>query len=227
MGHPEQAKSPRPHLQYGLTLPEARIRFSRKLTLDPKCGDLSAKKRRSTLTSAGPFRGMNTSHSGHRSGSRNHLVRCPQRGRKFAPASYSSDFLFSQDAEFTWPNAPTKNRKRINLRTMPAKRFGHYTAQLLSPELEIGFIAACNPRLKLLVVYAFRRADFPWVGNWEERHNRTAAPWRGENVFRGMRTPAPHQLPRFRDAETMDQGPLFGQTTYHCFQPNRRLKFAF
>ena len=30
----KQAQSPRPQLQYGLTLPEARIRFSRKLTLD-------------------------------------------------------------------------------------------------------------------------------------------------------------------------------------------------
>jgi hypothetical protein len=104
----------------------------------------------------------------------------PATRSKVCPASYSPRFNLQPNAEFAWPNAPTQDRDSINLRTTPAQQFGHYTAQLLNSELEFGFIAACNPRLKLLVVYVFRRADFPWVGNWEERYNRSQAPWRGK-----------------------------------------------
>jgi hypothetical protein len=95
---------------------------------------------------------------------------------------------------------------------MPDERYGQYTAQLLDPALDIAFISACNPRLRLLVVYAFRREDFPWVGNWEERNNRTVAPWRGKTFCRGMEfSTTPFAISR---RETIDQGPLFGEKTY-------------
>jgi len=113
----------------------------------------------------------------------------------------------------------------MNLRTTPVLRFGHYTAQLLNPELEIAFIAACNPRLGLLVVYAFRRADFPWVGNWEERHNRTHAPWFGKAFCRGLEfstTPFPN--PR---REIIDQGPLFGAPTYRWLPAKSKAQVRF
>jgi hypothetical protein len=95
---------------------------------------------------------------------------------------------------------------------MPDERYGQYTAQLLDPALDIAFISACNPRLRLLVVYAFRRGDFPWVGNWEERNNRTVAPWGGKTFCRGMEfSTTPFAISR---RETIDQGPLFGEKTY-------------
>ena len=113
----------------------------------------------------------------------------------------------------------------MNLRTTPALRFGHYTAQLLNPELEIGFIAACNPRLKLLVVYAFRRADFPWVGNWEERYNRTQAPWLGKTFCRGLEfSTTPFAIPR---RETIEQGPLFGESTYRWLPAKSKAQVRF
>lgn len=43
------AKSPKPDLQYGLTLPEARIRFSRKLTLDPRNPVIYCEEEKTTL----------------------------------------------------------------------------------------------------------------------------------------------------------------------------------
>jgi hypothetical protein len=90
--------------------------------------------------------------------------------------------------------------------------YGHYTAQLLDPGLEIAFVSACNSRQNLLVVYAFRRSDFPWVGNWEEHNNRTSAPWKGKTFCRGMEfSTTPFAIPR---RETIDQGPLFGEKTY-------------
>jgi hypothetical protein len=83
---------------------------------------------------------------------------------------------------------------------------------LLDPSLEIAFVSACNSRLGLLVIYAFRRSDFPWVGNWEEQNNRAAAPWNGETFCRGLEfSSTPFAIPR---RESIDQGPLFGQPTY-------------
>jgi hypothetical protein len=213
-GRQKPAQSSKPQLQYGLTLPEARIRFSRSLILDrvnpviyceEEAVNLSGYDRpiswNEHVTFGPPFLEEETT-----------WFDMPATRAKVCPASYSSRFSLQPDAEFAWPNAPTKDRKRVNLRTTPAERFGHYTAQLLSPELETGFIAACNPRLKLLVVYAFRRADFPWVGNWEERYNRTQAPWKAKAFCRGLEfSTTPFAIPR---RQTIEQGPLFGEPTY-------------
>jgi hypothetical protein len=223
----KQVQSPKPQLQYGLTLPEARIAFSRSLTLDrvspviyceEEAVNLSPFDRpiswNEHVTFGPPFLEAETT-----------WFDMPATRAKVCPASYSPRFSLQPDAEFRWPNAPTREHKRINLRTMPARRFGHYTAQLLSPELEIGFIAACNPRLKLLVVYAFRRADFPWVGNWEERHSRTQAPWRGKTFCRGLEfSTTPFAIPR---RETIAQGPLFGEATYRWLPAKSKAQVRF
>jgi len=149
----------------------------------------------------------------------------PATRAKVCPASYSPRFSLQPNAQFTWPNAPTRDGQRRNLRVVPGQRFGHYTAQLLDPELEIGFIAACNPRLKLLVVYAFRRADFPWVGNWEERYNRAQAPWRAKTFCRGMEfSTTPFSIPR---RETIEQGPLFGESTYRWLPAKSKAQVRF
>jgi hypothetical protein len=223
----KQVRSPKPQLQYGLTLPEARIRFSRTLTLDrvnpviyceEEAVNLSPYDRpiswNEHVTFGPPF--LETGIT---------WFDMPATRAKVCAGSYSSRFFLQPDAEFSWPNAPTRNRKRMNLRTTPALRFGHYTAQLLNPELEIAFIAACNPRLKLLVVYAFRRADFPWVGNWEERYNRTQAPWLRKTFCRGLEfSTTPFAIPR---RETIGQGPLFGEATYRWLPARSKAQVRF
>ena len=223
----KQVRSPKPQLQYGLTLPEARIRFSRTLTLDrvnpviyceEEAVNLSPYDRpiswNEHVTFGPPF--LETGIT---------WFDMPATRAKVCAGSYSPRFFLQPDAEFSWPNAPTKNRKRMNLRTTPALRFGHYTAQLLNPELEIAFIAACNPRLKLLVVYAFRRADFPWVGNWEERYNRTQAPWLRKTFCRGLEfSTTPFAIPR---RETIGQGPLFGEATYRWLPARSKAQVRF
>jgi hypothetical protein len=210
----KQSQSPKPQLEYGVTLPQARIRFSRRLTLDrvnpviyceEEAVNLSAYDRpiswNEHVTFGPPFLEAGVT-----------WFDMPATRGKVAPGSYSPRCFLQPDAEFSWPDAPTRNHKGMNLRTMAALKFGHYTTQLINPELEIGFIAACNPRLKLLVVYAFRRAEFPWVGNWEERCNRSHAPWRGKTFCRGLEfSTTPFAIPR---RDTIAQGPLFGEPTY-------------
>ena len=223
----KRAQRPRPELQYGVTLPEARISFSRNVTLDrvnpviyceEEAANLSSYDRpiswNEHVTFGPPFLEAETT-----------WFDMPATRAKVCPASYSPRFSLQPDAEFTWPNAPTKDGRRRSLRVIPAQRFGHYTAQLLNPELEIGFIAACNPRLKLLVVYAFRRADFPWVGNWEERYNRAEAPWRAKTFCRGMEfSTTPFSIPR---RETIEQGPLFGESTYRWLPAKSKAQVRF
>ena len=223
----KHAELPKPHLRYGLMLPDAQIRFSRKLTLDrtnpviyceEEAINLSPYDRpiswNEHVTFGPPFLEAGVT-----------WFDMPATRAKVCPPSYSSRFSLQPDAEFSWPDAPTRNRKRMNLRAMPARRFGHYTAQLLNPKLEVAFIAACNPHLKLLVVYAFRRADFPWVGNWEERYNRNAAPWRGKTFCRGLEfSTTPFSIPR---RETIEQGPLFGETTYRWLPAKSKVQIRF
>jgi hypothetical protein len=217
----------KPQLRYGATLPAARISFTRELKLDrvnpvvycqEEAVNLGSYDRpiswNEHVTFGPPFLEAGIT-----------WFDVPATRAKVCPASYSPRFSLQPDAEFTWPNAPTKKRTRVNLRTTPAQRFGHYTAQLLNPRLEIGFIAACNPRLKLLVVYAFRRADFPWVGNWEERYSRTQAPWRGKTFCRGLEfSTTPFSIPR---RETIEQGPLFGESTYRWLPAKSRARVRF
>jgi hypothetical protein len=221
-----QIQSP-PQLQYGLTLPEARIGFSRNLSLDRVNPVIYCKEEAVNLSSydrpiswnehvtfGPPFLEARTT-----------WFDVPATQAKVCPASYSPRFSLQPDADFIWPNAPTKDGQQVNLRTTPAERFGHYTAQLLNPNLEIGFIAACNPRLRLLVVYAFRRADFPWVGNWEEQYSRTSAPWRGRTFCRGLEfSTTPFAIPR---RQTIEQGPLFGEPTYRWLPAKSKVQVRF
>ena len=136
----------------------------------------------------------------------------PATRSKVCPGSFSSNMSITPDADFEWPNAPTRDGGVLNLRTSQTGQYGHYTAHLLDPSLRTAFIAVCNPRLKLLVLYVFKRDDYPWVGNWEESYCRVHAPWNGREFCRGFEfSTTPFPVPR-REAVAM--GNLFGQSTY-------------
>ena len=108
--------------------------------------------------------------------------------------------------------APAKDGSMRDLRTTPEEVCAQYTAQLLNPRVEFGYVAASNPRLQLLVLYLFRRSDFPWVGNWEERFARSEAPWSERTFCRGMEfSTTPFAIPR---RETVSHGALFEEPTY-------------
>lgn len=206
--------SARATLRYGATLREAQIDFVRTISLDPKnplvyceehAKNLSSYDRpiswNEHVTFGPPFLQCETT-----------IFDMPATRAKVCSPSYTERIFLQPDADFTWPNAPRKDGGHSNLRTTPDQRFGHYTAQLLDPSLQIAFISACNPRQRLLLAYVFRRLDFPWVGNWEERNNRTVAPWKGKTFCRGMEfSTTPFAIPR---RDTVDQGRLFGEQTY-------------
>ncbi len=141
------------------------------------------------------------------------------RAQVYGPTLGETMFL-QPNADFTWPQAPTKEGTSADLRLTPDRTFGHYTTQLLDPNLKIAFISACNPFQQLLVVYAFRRADFPWVGNWQETNNRHQPPWNARTFCRGIEfSTTPYPVPR---RDMIDQGALFGERTYRWLPAKSR-----
>jgi len=216
-----------PTLTYGCRLKEAQIDFIRTISLDrhnpvvyceEQAQNLSCYDRpiswNEHVTFGPPFLECGTT-----------IFDMPATRSKVCPASYSERIFLQPDAEFLWPNAPRKDGGHSDLRTTTDDRFGHYTAQLLDPSLEIAFISACNARQRLLAIYAFRRADFPWVGNWEERNHRTGAPWKGKTFCRGMEfSTTPFAIPR---RDTIDQGPLLGERTYRWLAAKSRAAVRF
>jgi hypothetical protein len=85
-----------------------------------------------------------------------------------------------------------------------------YTAHLMDPSR--AHFLAFSPRYQLLLGYVWRPEDFPWLGTWDERLERTIAPWNGITETRGMEfgvSPFPESRQRM-----IDRGRLFGTPTY-------------
>ena len=63
---------------------------------------------------------------------------------------------------------------------------GGFTSHLMDPARETAFFVAWSPRSLVALGYLWRRADFPWLGIWEENYGRAGAPWNGRTLTRGM-----------------------------------------
>jgi hypothetical protein len=129
------------------------------------------------------------------------------------PHGYQGAGLVRDNQEFTWPEAPAIDGGKVNLaRPFARDGKGFVAAVLLDPQREVGFVAALNWRLGLLLGYCFRRSDFPWVAIWEENIARTGPPWNGTTRARGLEfgsTPMP-----VGKEETFARGPLFDTPTF-------------
>jgi hypothetical protein len=67
----------------------------------------------------------------------------------------------------------------------------------------------------------WRRADFPWVGIWEEKYARNAPPWNGKTMTRGMEFGA-SPIPEPRRA-MLDRGRMFGVPCYRWIPARSRI----
>lgn len=208
------ARGNRSMLAYSADLPQAQMRLQRTLSLDGESPVVYCEEIATNLSSfdrpiswnhhvtfGPPFLEEEVT-----------LFDMPATRSKVCPATFSSSMRIAPDAEFDWPAAPQKNGGVLDLRTSAKGNYGHYTAHLLDPKLKTAFIAVCNPRLRLLVLYVFDRNDYPWVGNWEESYARQHVPWKGREFCRGFEfSSTPFPIPR---RDTIVRGPLFGESTY-------------
>jgi hypothetical protein len=94
------------------------------------------------------------------------------------------------ETEFHWPYVRAVGageEKPVDLRiAAPEARSGFVLSMLIDPGRALGFTAAATPRLRLLLAYVFKRADFPWVNMWEQNRKSTIAPWRRRALAVGL-----------------------------------------
>jgi hypothetical protein len=89
---------------------------------------------------------------------------------------------------------------------------GGYNAHLTDPAIERAWFTAWSPGSSTAFGYVWDRADFPWLGTWEENRSRTHAPWNGRAQTRGMEfgvSPFPESR-----RQMMERGRLFDTSCY-------------
>jgi hypothetical protein len=134
------------------------------------------------------------------------------RSKVFEKPFGSADYL-EPGAEFRWPEAPRPGGGTADLRrTSGAAASSAYTAHLCDPGRETAFFVAFSPEARLAFGYVWRRADFPWMGIWEENASRPQPPWNGVTLTRGMEFGV-SPFPETR-REMIERGQLFGVPTF-------------
>ncbi len=116
-------------------------------------------------------------------------------------------------AEFVWPLCPMKGEKLEDLSVFPlAEASGGYTAHLMNPAQEYAYFVAWSQRYRLAAGYVWRRADFPWLGRWEENCLRTQTPWNARTMACGMEFGVSPMLESRR--AMVERGSLFETPAY-------------
>jgi hypothetical protein len=82
----------------------------------------------------------------------------------------------------------------------------------MDPSVETASFRAWSPASGVSFGYEWKRADFPWLGIWEENHSRTNPPWNGVTLTRGMEFGA-SPFPETR-RKMIERGTLFGVPVY-------------
>ena len=147
-----------------------------------------------------------------------------ERGRTEFRASATRSKVFEGDfgqkdayqkraADFDWPNVPRADRGHMDLRVYnAAPSSAGFTTHLMDPHREHAYFVAFSPASKLAFGYVWHRADFPWLGIWEENHSRTGAPWNGKTLTCGMEFGA-SPIPESR-RKMIERGSLFSVPAY-------------
>jgi len=144
---------------------------------------------------------------------------------------FESDFAAGKGymqigAEFDWPFVPCATGGVVDMRTfvdLPVS--GAYSAHLMDPSQDDAFFMAWSPKSKTLVGYVWNRADFPWLGIWEENRARTASPWNGVTIARGMEfgvSPVPETR-----REMIARGSLFGAPAFRWIPAKKSVKVEY
>ena len=127
--------------------------------------------------------------------------------------SFGADDYLGPGETFTWPNAPRPDGSTSDLRKMhPQTPASGFTAHLADPAAENACFVAFSPEHRLAFGYIWKRAEFPWLGIWEENRSRQASPWNGRELTRGMEfgvSPFPESR-----REMVSRGELFGVPTF-------------
>jgi len=126
-------------------------------------------------------------------------------------------------AEFDWPLVPRASGGTADLRVYTdAPASGGFTTHLMDARRDTAYFLAWSPTSLLVFGYVWQRADFPWLGIWEENHSRTAPPWNGHTLTRGMEFGA-SPMPETR-RQMIARGSLFGTPAFRWIPARTRVE---
>jgi hypothetical protein len=147
------------------------------------------------------------------------------RSRVFERAFGTGDYL-EQGADFDWPHAPRTDGGTADLRVYnDAETSSAYTAHLMDPSREYAFFTAFAPDLHMAFGYVWRRADFPWMGIWEENASRSQPPWNSKTLTRGMEFGV-SPFPETR-REMVERGRMFDTPAFRWIPAASRLSVEY
>jgi hypothetical protein len=128
---------------------------------------------------------------------------------KVFESDFGADGYMKIGAEFDWPMVPRAAGGHADMRVYTdLPKSAAFTTHLMDPHADTAYFLAFSPRSKIVFGYIWRRADFPWLGIWEENHSRGQAPWNGKTLTRGMEFGA-SPMPETR-RRMIERGSMFG-----------------
>jgi hypothetical protein len=147
------------------------------------------------------------------------------RSKVFEGEFGSHDYLAAGE-EFEWPFAPRSGGGLADLRVMNGDAAsGAFTAHLMDQARDDAFFLAYSPAARLAFGYVWKRADFPWMGIWEENCSRILAPWNGRTLTRGMEFGV-SPMPETR-RQMIARGSLFGTPAYRWLPAKSRIEVEY
>lgn len=149
--------------------------------------------------------------------------RMPAVKSKVFEGEFGADDYLAPAAEFEWPHAPRLGGGLADLSVFNAAPVSSaFTAHLVDPSREDAFFTAFHPGSNLRFGYFWKRADFPWLGRWEENRSRMHAPWNGQTIACGLEFGV-SPFPETR-RQAIDRGHLFGAPAYRWLPARGRLE---
>jgi Domain of unknown function (DUF4432) len=128
--------------------------------------------------------------------------------------------------DFVWPKAPRPSGEVIDLSLFTNEaRSSNYTAHLLDRTSPEAYFSAYSPSSNVHLQYRWQRADFPWLGLWEENRQRLTPPWNGRTVALGLEFGV-SPFPETRRA-MVDRHALFGVPSYRWIPAQSRLEVRY
>ncbi len=102
---------------------------------------------------------------------------------------------------------------------------GGFAAHLLDPARETAYFVAWSPGSQVALGYLWRRADFAWLGVWEENYSRRSPPWNGRTLTRGMEFGASPMAETRR--QMIERGSLFGVPGFRWIPARSRVEVRY
>jgi len=197
---------------YGLELPEARLRFERRLSIRPGEATLYFKERftnpqridtplicQQHVTLGPPFVEPGVTR-----------VDLPAARGRTHPVPVGDADPLQPDTDYHWPHAPLRDGGTSDASLFSGRApCSSLVSVLLECQDNFAFMAASNAKLGLALVYIFPHDVFPWTALWTENHAGQEVPWNGRAMAWGVEwgtTPFPLEL-----MQILTAGPLFGR----------------